>query len=372
MDEKGAPPTSTIRLPLGPYHPTLALPLDLTLRLRGETIEGLAPVGTGYARRGIAALAAGRPIDEALLIVERACSFAHESYRIALCMAVEAATSTAVPLIAQHVRLLYAEIERILARLWNLVQIARAAGDHKAEADALEQREALFESLQAATGRRHYWAVSVPGGVRENLDATPLKRVLGAFDRALDAWRARVAPAGRLGRICRDLGPLNAERAAKLGLTGVAARGSRPIEDLRRARPYGAYGANTAALKVTDRKLGGDVAARLVCIIEDVGTSLSLARPVADELAAATLPAVRAAPGEAQPGAISLGAVEGPHGPIEVAVTLAGADSLAQLRLSAPGAATLAGLPELLEGRSLAQASVILASLDLCIECLDL
>jgi membrane-bound hydrogenase subunit alpha len=372
MDEKGAPRTSTIRLPLGPYHPTLALPLDLTLRLRGETIEGLAPVGTGYACRGIAALAVGRPIDEALLIVERACSLAHESYRIALCMAAEAATNTAVPLIAQRVRLLYAEIERILARLWNLVQIARAAGDHEAEADALEQREALFEALQAATGRRHYWAVSVPGGVRENLDATPLKHVLGAFDRALEAWRARVAPAGRLGRICRDLGPLNAERAAKLGLTGIVARGSRPIEDLRRARPYGAYDANTAALKVTDRKLGGDVAARLVCIIEDVGTSLSLARPVADELAAATLPAVRAAPGEAQPGAISLGAVEGPHGPIEVAVTLAGADSLAQLRLSAPGAATLAALPELLEGRSLAQASVILASLDLCIECLDL
>lgn len=364
---------STVRLPLGPYHPTLALPLDLTLRLRGETVVGLAPIEAGYARRDIAGLAAGRPIHEALLIVERACSLAHESHRIALCMAVEAAASAAVPPAAQRVRLLYAELERILARLWNLVQIARAAGWSEAEADALEQRETLFEALQAATGRRHYWAVSVPGGVREDLDAAPLKRVLDAFDPALAAWRTRVAPTGRLGRIARHLGSLSAERAAELGLTGIAARGSRLTEDLRRTRPYGAYDANTAALKVTERELGGDVAARLVCIIEDVGTSLSLAQPVADELAAATtLPALRAALGEVRPGTICAAAVEGPHGPIELAVTLAGAERLAQLRLSAPGAATLTALPELLEGRSLAQATVILASLDLCIECLDL
>lgn len=373
MDENGAPPTSTVRLPLGPYHPTLGLPLDLTLRLRGETIAGLAPVVAGYARRGVVERAVGRPIDEALLIVERACSLAHESHRIALCMAVEAATGTVVPPAAQRVRLLYAELERILARLWNLAQLARAAADREAEADALEQREALFEALHAATGRRQYWAVSVPGGVREDLDAEPLKRALDAFEPAVAAWRGRVAPAGRLGRIGHDLGPLNAERAAKLGLMGIAARGSRPIEDLRRAHPYGAYDAGAAALQVTDRRLGGDVAARLVCIVEDVGTSLSLARPVAEELAAAaTPPAVRVALGEARPGAIGASAVEGPHGPIEVAVALASDGTLAQLRLGAPGAATLVALPELLEGRSLTQAMVILASLDLCIECLDL
>ena len=365
---------SKVRLPLGPYHPAAALPLGLGLCLHGETIAGLAPVETGYARRGIADLAAGRPIDEVLLIVERACSLAHESHRIALCMAIEAAAGFAAPPAALRVRLLYAELERIMARLWNLALCARAVGAGEAEAEALEQREALYEALQAATGRRQFWAVALPGGVREDLDAAPLKRVLHTLDPALAGWRAWVAPSGPLGRAGDALGRLSAERIAELELTGIAACGSRAGADLRRAQPYGAYDAHAAALAVPERRLGGDVAARLVCIVDDIGASVALARPVTDELvAAAAPPALRAQLGGLRPGAIGVAAVEGPHGPIEIAVTLAGAASLAQLRLSEPGTAALVvALPELLEGRSLTQAPVILASLDLCIECLDL
>lgn len=377
---KGAPTTSTITFPLGPYHPALDLPLGLTLRLRGETVAGVEPVQTGFARRGIAELAAGRPLDEALAIVERACSLSHEAHRLALCMAIESATGATPTKTAEQTRLVFAECERILARLWTLAQVSRAAGLPVPFGDALEQRETLFDALQTATGQRHYWAVAVPGGVREGLDVAPLGAAIAELEEALPAWRKQVAPNGPLAIAGKGAGMISAARAKDLGLTGVAAAGSYEADDLRRTRPYGAYAGMGTQLDGASRVRSGDSAARLVCIVEDLAVSLGLARDTIAALGDTTTGAPTEASGGGTAGvgagAVVSGAVEGPHGPIEIAGTLAGNGggdgALAQVRLTAPGVeALVAALPELLESCRLPQAAVILASLDLCVECLD-
>lgn len=348
--------------------------MGLTLRLRGETVAGVEPVQTGFACRDVAGLAASRPLEEALAIVERTCSLSHEAHRLALSMAVERATGAKPTPAAEQTRLVFAECERILARLWTLAQVSRAAGLPIPFGDALEQRETLFDALQTATGRRHYWAVAVPGGVREGLDLTPLATTIEEIEAALPQWRKQVAPNGPLAVAGKGAGVITAERAKTLGLTGIAAAGSYEAEDLRRARPYGAYAGMSTQLEGGSRLRGGDAAARLVCIVEDLAVSLALVREASAALNGAT-PEVPAEATGAQPaaGALVSEAAEGPHGPVEVAAALSGdGEALAQLRLSAPGAeALVAALPGLLEGCRLSQAAVIVASLDLCVECLD-
>lgn len=373
---KGAPTTSTVIFPLGPYHPVLELPLGLTLRLRGETVASVEPVQSGFARRGVAELVAGRPLDEALAIVERTCSLSHEAHRLALCMAVESATGATPSQVAGQMRLVFAECERILARLWTLAQVSRAAGLPTPFGDALEQRETLFDALQTATGQRHYWGVAVPGGVREGLDLAPLTAAIAELEEALPAWRKQVTPNGPLAIAGKGAGTISAARAKDLGLTGVAAAGSYEAEDLRRTRPYGAYAGMETQLEGASRGRSGDAAARLVCIVEDLAVSLSLVRDTIAALDGETPGAptsAGASGGRPAAGAVVSGAVEGPHGPIEVAATLAGDGSaLAQVRLTTPGIeALVAALPELLEGCRLPHAAVILASLDPCVECLD-
>ncbi len=378
---KGAPTTSTVTFPLGPYHPALDLPLGLTLRLRGETVASVEPVRSGFARRDVAELAAGRPLDEALAIVERTCSLSHEAHRLALCMAVESATGARPTQAAERTRLVFAECERILARLWTLAQVSHAAGLPEPFGDALDQRETLFVALASVTGQRHYWGVAVPGGVREGLNPAPLSAGVAEVEEALPAWRRQVAPNGPLAIAGKGAGTLAVARAKELGLTGVAAAGSYDAEDLRRARPYGAYTELGTQLEGAPRVRSGDAAARLVCIVEDLAVSLGLVRETIAALEGATTSAPAEASGwRAAAGAVVSGAVEGPHGPIEVAATLAGdgdgdvsgGSALAQMRLTAPGVEPLvAVLPELLEGCHLPQAAVILASLDLCVECLD-
>jgi Ni,Fe-hydrogenase III large subunit len=71
-------------------------------------------------------------------------------------------------------------------------------------------------------------------------------------------------------------------------------------------------------------------------------------------------------------GAEGEASVEGPHGPVHAEVALGDDEHVTHLRVSTPGASALiAALPELLQRQSLALTPLILASLDVCVECAD-
>ncbi|HLY30167.1 MAG TPA: nickel-dependent hydrogenase large subunit, partial [Ktedonobacterales bacterium] len=104
-----------------------------------------API-TGFCRRGITTLCAGRAPADALAIIERSCSLAGGAHRLAYCLALESLTRSEAPENARIVRTLFVEVERILARLWTLGQTARAAEEYTPFQEALEQRELLLSA----------------------------------------------------------------------------------------------------------------------------------------------------------------------------------------------------------------------------------
>ncbi len=131
--------------------------------------------------------------------MERSCSLAGGAHRTALCQAVESATAATVPANARVTRVLFAEIERALARLWLLATVSRAAGQPATLRDALEQREMLFDALEEATGQRRYWGIAVPGGVRGELTIEPITKAIEAMAPALEVGVPRSVPTARSG-----------------------------------------------------------------------------------------------------------------------------------------------------------------------------
>ncbi len=361
-------PTNTTLFPLGPYAPPTAQPLALTLRLRGETIVGIEPPHAGYCHRGIAALVEGKTVDEARPLVEHSCSFAGTAHRIALCRALEAAAGATVEPPAQATRILFLEIERILARLWLLGLTSRGMGLTHLWQTALEQREALFAALETATGARAFWAIATPGGVRADLELDPLRAALEGLDSAAADWRVASGPQGSLGRTGKGMGVLTEERARALGLHGPAGAGSYADEDARRTDE--GYEALAVEWPATDQKRTGDVAARLAFAAEDLASSLAITQKCLAGLPAGESGAAR--PLKLPTGDLALrGVVEGPHGPVTLTATHRAAGTLHDLRIETATPAALAALPEALEGKPLAHALPTLASLDLCLECLD-
>ncbi len=368
-------PTSTFTFPLGPFHPALAQPFALTLRLRGEVVAGVEPPVTGYCRRGIAELAEGRSLDDVLAIVERSCSLAGTAHRTALCLAVESAANVTPGKTVRVARVLFAEVERILSRLWLLAEAGRAANVPLAVADALAQREILLEATETITGERTYWGIAVPGGVRPDLGLKLLRDAFERFGPSVTSWRRMVSPQGSLGRAGKGVATLSDATVEALGLHGLAAFGSRERADLRRMRLYGGY----ADLDLEDDVwpmhhdvFDGDVAARLAYAVEEIASAQAIALACLDALAEAgdivdepkALPSASISrQGHAE--------IEGPHGPVSVALTLTSAGSVSELQLETPAAATIPALPSILEGQSLALIPLILASLDLCLECHD-
>jgi Ni,Fe-hydrogenase III large subunit len=363
---------------LGPYHPALFLPVGLTFKLRGETIDSVLPLATGFCRRGIEDLAAGKPIADALAIIERACSFAGQSYRLAACQCIEVATGVAPSRRARLLRSVFAEIERLLARLWLLGLAARAVGLGAAFHEALEQREALIDAAEQLTGERVFWAVAEPGSVRE-LREDVFEAVELALDQvtgAVATWRLATEARGPLGRACAGVGRLDRARVAELGLSGLAAQASGIGDDLRREKPYAGYA--DIAFDWADGQPGepaGDAAARLVAAVADMALSLRLIRALLNALREggddAEATAVVSGSGGATRDAVAT--VWGPHGPITCRASLAEGARIASLTLECPNvAATLAALPDALRGQPVLRAPLILASLDLCLECNDL
>ncbi len=409
--------------------------MALTLRLSGETIVGVAPVNadgaltqsaTGYCRRGVAELCVGRAPDDALDIVERSCSLAGATHRQALCLALESIAQVEAPESDRIARSLFAEIARILARLWTLGQTARAAAERAPWQEAQEQRERLFAALEDATGERAFWGVALPGGARADLTLTPIREALDRFGAAIETWRVATGPQGPLGRTTGGVGRITRRRAAEWGLTGVAACGAglseatdagnpkggkgvaSPPADVRRSAPYDGYrdvaidwpssskrttasvkadvkaddddgdgAAKTADGASANRSADtsgkrGDVADRMRCAVDDMALSLSVAQACLEALGDkpalgdALIPANQWRAGE------GTATVEGPHGPVTVAVSLGAQGTITRLGLTTPGAGLLTALPATLVDRPLAQAPLILASLDLCLECLDL
>lgn len=361
---------STVLFPLGPYHPSLVEPFGLVLRVRGETVSAVEDAQVGYCHRDVLACADGQPVDDVLVVVERSCSFSGHAHRLAVCQAIEDAQGLMVSEAAGLSRTLFAEVERMLARLWLLARTASAFGQHALAADALEQREVLLTAAEQATGQRMFWGIAIVGGARGDVDPEPLGEALAGLTPTLDVWQTVVAPAGRLGRLSAGVAPISAEHATRLRLDGIAATALGAESDERRVHPTEGY----AILDVSwpDIEVGkADMAARLVGAVNDLASSHEIALGAVEALSGQQMgtPAdgrkLKApVPGHAQ--------VQGPHGCVEVSLQVRPDGTVTDLVLRTPSERVLAALPLALEGARLALVPAILASLDLCLECVDL
>lgn len=375
-------PTNVVTLPLGPYHPALVQPFALAFKLRGETVDEVDPPQAGFCARNIEALACGRPVTQALALLERSCALAGHTHRTAACQAIEDALHIAPTHRANLLRAAFAEIERVLARLWMLGLSARAAEADTLWRAALEQRETLFAALYQVTGQRCYWAVAQPGGVRAfdpPLDGEALLSALAQLEPALVSWRAATSPYGWLGRAAMGVGILDGAGARALEVQGLTARGAGLDDGLRRDASDDAYAvvakAWPAERELPELPARGDAASRLAAAAADLEISVRLASGLLEaardaEDAPVVLDVV--APSVPPDGLVGSATREGPHGPVTVTLTLAPKDIVHALRLRTPLAGTWAALPEMLRGQPVARAPLIVASLDLCVECLDL
>nr|YP_009495439.1 NADH dehydrogenase subunit 7 [Eunotia naegelii]AWQ64086.1 NADH dehydrogenase subunit 7 [Eunotia naegelii] len=227
----------------GPQHPAAHGVLRLILELSGETIKRAIP-HIGLLHRGTEKLIEHKNYVQALPYFDRLDYVSMLSQEHSYCLAVEKLLSCKIEKRVQYIRVLLAEITRILNHLL-------AVGCHAMDVGAMtpflwsfEEREKLMEFYERISGARMHAAFFRPGGIYCDLP----KGLLTDIYIFLKQFKTRILEVEEMltcNRIWKqrlvDIGIISAENACNFGFSGVMLRGSGVNWDLRKSQPYETY-----------------------------------------------------------------------------------------------------------------------------------
>ncbi|KQN73946.1 NADH-quinone oxidoreductase subunit D [Devosia sp. BK] len=227
----------------GPVHPSAHGVLRMILELDGELVERVDP-HIGLLHRGTEKLIEYKTYLQALPYFDRLDYVAPMNQEHAFALAVERMLGVEVPRRGQLIRVLYAEIGRLLAHLMNVTTQAMDIGALTPPLWGFEQREKLMVFYERASGARMHAAYFRPGGVHQDLPQAlvdDIESFCEEFPKALDDIDTLLTENRIFKQRGVDIGIVPLEEAWGRGFSGVMVRASGAAWDLRKAQPYDAY-----------------------------------------------------------------------------------------------------------------------------------
>ncbi|HTW71592.1 MAG TPA: NADH-quinone oxidoreductase subunit D [Acetobacteraceae bacterium] len=227
----------------GPQHPAAHGVLRLILQMDGEVVERADP-HIGLLHRGTEKLMEYRTYMQNVPYFDRLDYVSPMCEEHSYALAVEKLLGIEVPERAQWIRVMFAEITRVLNHLLNLTTYALDVGAITPSLWGFEEREKLMEFYEAASGARLHSNYFRPGGVSRDLPAGLEERIAAwaeTYPKFIDDL-AELLTANRIWKQRTvDIGVFSAEQALAWGFSGPPLRASGVPWDLRRAQPYDKY-----------------------------------------------------------------------------------------------------------------------------------
>lgn len=227
----------------GPQHPAAHGVLRLVLELKGELVKRADP-HIGLLHRGTEKLIEYKNYIQALPYFDRLDYVSMMAQEYTYCLAIEKLTSINVPLRAQYIRVMFAELTRILNHLLAVGCHAMDVGAMTPFLWAFEEREKIMEFYERASGARMHAAYFRPGGVAKDLPLDLLNDIfifVNQFSTRLNEiedmltenriWKQRLV----------DIGIVDLKNSQDWSFSGVMLRGSGKNWDLRKSHPYDIY-----------------------------------------------------------------------------------------------------------------------------------
>jgi NADH-quinone oxidoreductase subunit D len=236
--------TETVTINIGPHHPSTHGIFRMLVTLDGETVVDIEPK-MGYLHRGIEKLAEGRTYLQIIPLVDRldyVCPMTNEH---AYSLAVEKLAGLQVPERAEYIRVIMAELTRIMSHmmavgfLWNELGATFTPMIY-----VYRQRENLQDLFEMVSGARMFHNYIRPGGVAADLPAGWLERAqktVDVLERFLDEFEELTAENEIFLARAIGVGVLPASTAINCSVSGPVLRASGVAYDIRRVEPYSIY-----------------------------------------------------------------------------------------------------------------------------------
>ncbi len=355
-------------IPIGPYHPALEEPVHAKLTVDGEMITD-AKVFIGYNHRGIERLAQERNFIQTIVLVERVCGICSHSHALTYAMSVENIAGMEVPKRGQYIRVITEELERIHSHLLWLGIACHIIGHDSLFMQIWKDRERTMDTLEALTGNRVNYAMNTIGGARRDISDDMRRMILGA----MDDLEVRMAPITdflttdkTVAMRTKGVGVLTNEDALRLGACGPHARASGIDVDVRRDAPYSGYEDFEFKVPV---EYSCDVYARVVIRVLEIYESMKIIRQAVENLPEGPINLGNKIP--RVPAGEFVARHEAPRGHLVYKVVTDGGVNNYRVSIHVPTFKNAPTLVTMLKGNTVADAGLIVASIDPCFSCMD-
>ncbi len=409
------PDIKNYTLNLGPQHPAAHGVLRLVLELDGEVVQRADP-HIGLLHRATEKLAEHKTYIQSLPYMDRLDYVSMMSNEHAYCLAIEKLLGLEVPKRAQYIRVMFAEITRLLNHLLWLGCHGFDCGAMNILIYCFREREDLFDMYEAVSGARMHAAYFRPGGVYRDLPSYMPQYKVSKIKNARALEKLNSNREGSLLDFIEDfterfpgfvdeyetlltnnriwkqrtvgIGVVSPERAKSLGFTGAMLRGSGVAWDLRKFQPYDVYADLDFDIPVGKT---GDCYDRYLVRIEEMRQSNKIIQQCVSWLKNNPGPVITdnhkiAAPhredmkahmeelihhfklfteGFHVPEGEAYAAVEHPKGEFGIYIVSDGANKPYRLKIRAPGFPHLAAMDEMAKGHMIADTVAVIGTMDI-------
>ncbi|MBU7022337.1 MAG: nickel-dependent hydrogenase large subunit [Theionarchaea archaeon] len=353
----------------GPQHLALAEPERLRVHAEGEKVVNV-DIAMGYNHRGIEKLAERKTYEQDILLVERICGICSMSHPVAFTQAVEDIANVTVPERANYSRMIIAELERIHSHLLWAGIAAEIIGIETLFMYIWRDREFVLDQLEIITGNRNHYAWNTVGGCRKDITEKHIPGLLTALDVVerrteyyIDSFlRNRTIKARLVGT-----GILPREDARRLCTVGPLARASGYAVDVRKDDPHLAYDKVDFEKIVLDEE---DNMARAKVRLLEIIESVKIIRQAVTALRELSGGEIAVKVKQIPPGE-GVGRYEAPRGEVFHYVRSNGTFYPERVKIRAPTYANVQAVPVMLQGDTLGDVPITLASIDPCFCCTD-
>ena len=354
------------RIPIGPYHIALEEPYKIEVECEGEKVVG-SSLKVGFNFRGIEWLAQRKNTTQSIALLERVCGICSNVHSMCFCMSLESIGNIEVPERGQHIRMVMAELERLHSHLLWAGIASELIGFETLFMQIFRLREAVMDTLESISGNRVNYSMNRIGGVNRDIQDQGKIRQMARDIRAVT--EGSLIPLLTTDKTvlarCRGVGVLTRKDAFAYGAVGPVARASGLDIDLRRDRPYLAYGKIDFAVPVQS---AGDVLARVVVRALEVVESCKIIDQVLDQMPEG---AIHGGDVYSVPAGDAVVRIEAPRGEVFYYLASDGSDTAARVKVRTPSFANIPAVAAMVKGSDLADVPLIQAAVDPCYSCTD-
>ena len=350
---------------MGPQHPSTHGVFRVVIWVDGERIVRAEP-HIGYLHRGSEKLCEGELYSQIITLFDRLDYVGNLNCELAFVLAAEKLMGIEVPERAEYIRVILSELNRIASHMLFYGVYGLDVGAMTPVLYGFRERERIQELFESVTGARMMHNYFRIGGVKEDLPSdfsTRMHGLMEQLNRGITECDELLSQNEMFLARTKGIGAVSAQDALDFGMTGPALRASGVAEDVRISEPYGIYDRFDFGIPVGTY---GDCWDRYYVRVEEMRQSMRIIEQAMAQMEPGAIMASdrRIARPRPPKGEVYV-RTESPRGDFAVFLVSDGSDKPYRVKVRAPSFANLHAFQHMLRDAYVADAVVILGSIDI-------